>query len=311
LRLSITLPQFGPDATLESVALRADLADSLGFHGVFTSERVLHPVRPRDAYPPSPDGRLPLASRSVLDPLDLLAFVAARTTRILLRTNVLILPLHNPVQLARRVATLDVLSGGRASLGIGLGWSRDEYEAMGVPFEARGERCDECLRAMIEVWTKDPLAFEGRFYRFAESYVGPKPVQKPYPRIHVGGQGAAAHARASRFGADWLPAGLASIEAFAAGVLAYRAAMERAGSARGEVLLLCFPVLLSASLGGSPGAGRRPLMGTANEIREDIRRLAEAGVDEILLAPPDDSLALSRGAERVRARMELLRSLAS
>lgn len=298
MKLGISLPQLGPLATPESLIETARVAEQLGYDSVWVLERLLWPINPKEPYPPAPDGRLPEAYQSVLDPLETLTFVAAHTTKLRLGTSVIVLPYHSPIQLARRLATLDVLSNGRALVGVGVGWSRDEFEAAGTPFERRGARADEFLRAMIEIWTADPVKFDGEFYHISESKIGPKPVQKPHPHIYVAGFGQYALDRAVRFGNGWNPAGVPSFEWLEEMISRLHKTAERAGRADMEVVLRSFTMLFKESA----GAARTPMMGTPNEVRDDTRRLRDMGVTQLIQSPPgigfdpraslDDMLAL-------------------
>jgi probable F420-dependent oxidoreductase len=138
------------------------------------------------------------------DPLIWMAFVAAATTRIKLATGILILPQHNPVLAAKQIATLDHLSRGRVLLGIGIGWLREEFAALGVPFEGRAARIEEYMAALRELWSADKPTFEGRFVAFKEAYCRPQPVNKSVPII-VGGHSEAAVRRAGRLGDGFFP----------------------------------------------------------------------------------------------------------
>lgn len=282
MKVGVSLPQLGPQASAENLIKSARRAEELGYDSVWVLERLLWPLNPKEPYPPAPDGRLPEAYQSVLDPIETLTFVAAHTNKVQLGTSVMVLPYHSPIQLARRIATLDVLSGGRALVGVGAGWSRDEFEAAGTPFERRGARSDEFLKAMIEVWTKDPVKFEGEFYHIPESKIGPKPIQKPHPPIYVAGFGQYAFDRAVRFGNGWNPAGVPSFEWLEEMIGQFRRTAERAGRGDMEVVLRSFTIVFTHP---NPQA-RSPMMGTLDELRDDIRRLRELGVTHLIHSPP-------------------------
>src|SRR4029077_15853843 len=153
-------------------------------------------------------GSLPVKYKSVLDPLETLTFVAAHTRRIALATGVLNLPWYNPVLLARRLKTLDVLSAGRLRVGFGIGWSPDEYEAAGVTWEERGKRADESIKALKKIWTTDPVEFKGKYYRIPKSVIGPKPVQKPHPPIYMAAYTPSAMKRVATEANGWFPVGI-------------------------------------------------------------------------------------------------------
>lgn len=282
MRVGISLPQLGPQASPENLIKVAGRAEELGYDSVWVLERLLWPLNPKEPYPAVPDGRLPETYQTVFDPIETLTFVAAHTKKVQLGTSVMVLPYHTPIQLARRIATLDVLSAGRVLLGVGVGWSHDEFEAVGTPFERRGARSDEFLRAMIELWTKDPVKFDGEFYHIPESKVGPKPIQKPHPPIYVAGFGQYTFDRAVKFGNGWNPAGVPSFEWMEGMIKQLRETAERAGRRDMEVVLRAFTMVFKQSRGGE----RSPMVGTLDELREDIQRLREMGVTHLIQSPP-------------------------
>jgi probable F420-dependent oxidoreductase len=170
------------------VAEVAEAAESLGYESIWIGE---HPVLVDPQAPPSP---LPSLSE-LLDPVPALAFAAARTSRIRLGTGIVILPLRNPVTFAKEMASIDVLSGGRLDVGIGVGYVPGEYEAMGVDFHTRGRRADECVDALRTLWHDDEPAMAGEFVSFAGVQCRPQPVQRPLP-VHASGMSTAARRRA-------------------------------------------------------------------------------------------------------------------
>ena len=161
-------------------------------------------------YPYSENGQIPggsgaaVGARPMPDPLDTLAFVAAVSETVKLGTSVVIAPLHSPAVLAKRVSTIDNLSGGRMVLGLGIGWQREEYEAVGVPFRQRGARLEECIGAMRALWTESPATFHGEHVAFDRVYSSPQPAQGSVP-IVLGGNSAPAVERAGRIGDGWYP----------------------------------------------------------------------------------------------------------
>ena len=302
MRVGISLPQLGPQALPENLVKIARRAEELGYDSVWVLERLLWPIAPKEPYPAAPDGRLPETYQSVLDPIETLTFVAAHTTKVQLGTSVLVLPYHSPIELARRLASLDVLSKGRVLAGVGAGWSRDEFEAAGTPFERRGARCDEFLRAMIEIWTKDPVKFDGEFYHIPESMVGPKPVQKPYPPIYLAGFGQYTFDRAAKFGNGWNPAGIMSFEALEGMIKQFRQTAERAGRDNMEVVLRTFTMLFKEP----GGSNRSPMTGSADQIREDTARLRDIGVTHLIQSPPAIGFDPSATTDQMLTLMEQL-----
>ncbi len=201
-------------------------AEAAGFESAWTVEHTVIPKGYQSAYPYAADGRLPGGEGDFVlpDPQIWMAYVAARSSTIKLATGILILPQHNPVICAKQVATLDYMSGGRVILGIGVGWLREEFEALGVPFAERGARTEEYMHALRALWSMDVPSFEGRFVRFHETYMRPKPENGTVP-IVIGGHSKAAAARAGRLADGFFPARGASEELLAV----VRGAAEAAG----------------------------------------------------------------------------------
>jgi probable F420-dependent oxidoreductase len=182
-------------------------AEEAGFESAWTVEHTVIPHGYQSQYPYSPSGKLPGGDGDfdLPDPLIWMAYVAAATKRIKLGTGVIILPQHNPVITAKQVATLDLMSAGRVILGVGVGWLKEEFEALGSPFEERGARTDEYIRVMRELWSADRPSFEGKFFRFKDAYMRPKPVNRSVP-IVIGGHSTFAAKRAGRLGDGFFPA---------------------------------------------------------------------------------------------------------
>lgn len=181
-------------------------AEAAGFDSVWTVEHVIFPDGYESAYPYDRSGRMAAeASTPIPDPLVWLAFVAAATERLRLGTGILILPQRNPLILAKEVATLDRLSGGRMELGVGVGWLREEFDALGVPWERRGVRTDEWIEVMRALWSEDHVDFDGSFASFRGASVNPKPLDRTVP-VTIGGHSRAAAERAGRLGDGFFPA---------------------------------------------------------------------------------------------------------
>jgi probable F420-dependent oxidoreductase len=191
-------------------------AEAVEFESAWTVEHTVIPRGYQSAYPYASDGRLPGGEGDFVlpDPQIWMAYVAAHTSRIKLATGILILPQHNPVICAKQVATLDYMSGGRVLLGIGVGWLKEEFDALGVPFAERGARTEEYIGALRALWSQDVPSFEGRFVRFREAFMRPKPVRGSVPII-IGGHSKAAARRAGRLADGFFPARGASPELLA------------------------------------------------------------------------------------------------
>ena len=190
----------------EAVAL-AQAGEAAGFESIWTVEHTVVPGGYGSAYPYAPSGKMAGGQDDIPlpDPLIWMAYVAAATKTIKLATGILILPQHQPVLAAKQIGTLDYMSGGRILLGIGVGWLKEEFAALGVPFEERGARTDEYIKAMRELWSADKPTFNGKFVQFKDAYCRPQPVNKSVPII-VGGHSEAAAKRAGRLGDGFFPA---------------------------------------------------------------------------------------------------------
>ena len=197
-----TGPFTQPDVALEF----ACAAEAAGFESLWTVEHVVVPKGYESQYPYDPSGKMPGGETSPIpDPLIWLSYLAAATSRIRLATGVMILPQRNPIVFAKEVATLDQLSAGRVELGVGVGWLKEEFEAIGVSFNDRGKRTDEHVAAMRALWTQDAASFHGDFVDFDDCISLPHPMQPSVP-IHIGGHSDVAAKRAGRIGDGFFPA---------------------------------------------------------------------------------------------------------
>jgi probable F420-dependent oxidoreductase len=203
----------GTGSRPEVISAVAAAADVHGFATLWCGEHVVLADNPRSRYPYSADGKIAVPpDADWLDPLLGLSFIAAHTRRITLATGILLLPQHNPLIVAKQAATLDVLSGGRFALGVGVGWSAEEFDALGVPFARRGARTTEYINAMRRVWASDVASFFGEFVRFDAVRVYPKPVRGRRIPVIVGGTTDAALRRAATIGDGWYGFNLAAAE---------------------------------------------------------------------------------------------------
>jgi len=219
-----------------------------------------------------------IGGRPYYEPLTLLSFVAARTSRIRLGTSVLVLPYHNPIRLAKTAATLDVLSGGRLILGIGVGAIEQEVRAMGNAFAERGAFSDEAIAVMRELWSREDPRFEGRYARFAGMKFSPKPIQKPSIPVVIGGVSDAAIRRAARLGDGWQPIGLAP------DALGEAMARLREEARAGGREAAAIPVSIALGI-GVPGTRRRHALGVEPaEIADSARAYADLGVDTLVIS---------------------------
>ncbi|MEM7253978.1 MAG: LLM class F420-dependent oxidoreductase [Pseudomonadota bacterium] len=197
----------GPYVEPTGAALIARTAEDTGFESLWTVEHVAVPADYQSSYPYHESGKMPgTEDAPIPDPLIWLSYVAAVTERIRLATGILILPQRHPIYVAKEVATLDVLSSGRVTLGVGIGWLAEEFEALGIPFRERAARTEECIEAMRSLWAGGASAFDGEFYRWSALESNPKPAQGTHVPIVIGGHVPAAARRAARYGDGFFPA---------------------------------------------------------------------------------------------------------
>lgn len=284
MKFGITLPQLGNQATRENLIRYAKMSEESGFDSVWVLERLLWPVNPQSPYPATPDGSLPSAYQSVLDPLDTLSFVAANTDKISLGTSVIDALFHNPVVLGKRFATLDILSGGRAICGLGIGWSKDEYQASNIPFKNRGKREDEFIQILKRIWTEDVVEFKGEYYTIPPSKIGPKPVQKPHIPIFIGGFTPNTFSRIVNYDTNgWLGVLFGPFDQLQSTINAMKelANKSKKDSNSFRVILLTYPNIQES--GNSAGGQRFPMTGTIEEIGADIKAIKDMGIEHIVL----------------------------
>jgi probable F420-dependent oxidoreductase len=276
----------------------AKRAEDLGFDSLWVLDRLLWPVDPRAPYPLG-DGSLPVQYKNVLDPVETLTFAAAHTNRIALATGVLNLPWYNPVLLARRLTTLDVLSGGRLRVGFGIGWSPDEYEAAGANWQDRGKRADESIEILKKIWTTDPVEFQGKHYRIPKSFIGPKPVQKPHPPIYMAAFTPSAMKRVAAEANAWLPVGI-PLSGVGTMFSSIKNTAKEAGRDPSAIDLI---VTAGVEIHKAPiEKERTEFTGTLEQIGEDFAKARKLGAAEIAIYA--QFLPAGEIAEDLIARME-------
>ena len=285
MKIGITLPQAGQQATRENVIQIANLAEKEGFDSLWVFERLLWPLDPQTPYPATPDGSLPIEYQIMLDPLETLTYVAANTNKIALGTSVIDMLFHNPVVLARRFATLDVLSEGRAICGLGIGWSKEEYQASNIPFEHRGKRANEFVQALKKIWTDDIVEFKGKFYNIPASKIGPKPIQKPHPPIYIGGFSPKTFSRIVKYDANgWLGLIAGPLEYLDNTIKTIKDIANKANKDPNNfnVILLTYPNIVDSKSQSTNEGQRFPLTGTIEQAGKDIQRIKQTGIDHII-----------------------------
>ena len=202
--VGVFVPLGNGNATPEILRAVGRGVEERGFESIWLPEHVVLFDDYESQYPYSPDGRFPgEGDTGMLEPLTGLTYLAAVTDRVRLGTAICLVPQRNPVYTAKAVTDLDSMSGGRVEFGVGVGWLREEFEAVAMPFEHRGQRADEHLAVMKALWTDDVSEFHGELYDLPPCRMYPKPVQTPHPPIHVGGESDAAMRRVARLGQGW------------------------------------------------------------------------------------------------------------
>lgn len=237
MKFGIALPHIGPTASPEAIVQVARRADALGFDSVWALDRLLWPLAPSSRYPGNPQGKLPASMQNTYDPFTVLTFVAAHTQRVLLGTSVVVAPYRSPLVVAKMAATLDRLSAGRLILGVGAGWSGDEFGAVGQPRADRNELTDEFLRVLYELWSAKEPSFEGKHYRVPRSIFLPKPLQSPRPPVWIGGNSKQAIRRVAELADGWHPTSRIGAAAIAERAKHLRRLAEEAGRDPGRITI--------------------------------------------------------------------------
>ena len=270
MEVGLHVPQVGPMASKESIGAFAKSADEAGFDGLWVFDHVVLQKEQQSKYPYSPDGSLGFPpTLDFLEPLTLCAWLAGITKRARIGTAVLVLPMRQPVLHAKIMATIDHLSGGRFVLGAGVGWWKQEFEVLGVPFEKRGKRMDECLQLVRALWTEEFVDFHGEFYECVDWASNPKPVQPGGIPIWLGGESKKQLERAGKYGDGWL----ATAKSLPTLKDDFAIAQEAAKAAGRD------PAALKLALDGAGGLSADNLERTA----EKLAKLGELGIHHAIV----------------------------
>jgi probable F420-dependent oxidoreductase len=264
-------PVAGAWATPGYLAGFAEQAEEAGYASLWTFQRLLVPEG---------SGMEPVY-RSVLDPMVALGFAAARTSRIRLGVAVINLPFVSPAYLAKQATTVDVLSGGRLDLGLGIGWMPEEFAAAGASTARRGARTEEYLAVLRTLWADEVSSFDGEFYTIPAGRQDPRPVQQPGPPVLLGGMSRRAMERAGRIADGWITSSRADLSKIAEAVGVIRETASAAGRDPGAVRIICRGVVMAGDEAKAPDGGRRLLSGSYRQIREDAAWLGDQGVTEL------------------------------
>jgi len=270
--VGLCLPQLGEHASAEAVRGFAERAEELGYTSLWVQDHFMWPLELERGFSGVPDRPMPDPYKSVLGPTELLAAVAAWTTALKLGTSILVAGYHWPVQLAQRLATIDVISGGRLIVGLGLGWNAEEHTASGTDIRTRGARMDDFLPALLACWGEDPVSHDGPIFQIPESLIQPKPVQRPHPPLISGMRSKAGVARMIEHYDGWNPAGIP------ASMAAEQVESMNARRAEGMDPLTVF-LRLFAQVPGAPEAPADPI----GIMAEEAATAAAVGLDEVII----------------------------
>lgn len=286
MRFGFTLPNNWGIDDVDAVAHLAVEAEDAGFDSVWVNHHVLNVGYVGER----------LGSKPYYDALTVLTWVASRTNSVRLGTSVLVLPYLNPLGLAKQVATLDLLSGGRVDLGVGVGGLAEEHAAVSphLPFDQRGRWTDEALAVMVGLWTEEEPSAAGEFFAFDPVRAAPKPLQRPHPPLLIGGNGAVALRRVARFAQGWHPLGL-SVDGLNARLAMLDDELAAAGRTRADVRV---SLRADISLVDSAEKAKPPFRGTPDQLVGTFAAYRDAGVDELVIS------VSSPDVSRVRAVLE-------
>mgnify|MGYP000219577273 CR=1 FL=1 len=254
---------FNEHTSPEYIAAAAAMVEKLGYDSFWVPEHVLFFPDYESKYPYSEDGRIQGDPRSLLDPLTALTYVAANTSKIRLGTGICLVPQRNPVYTAKQVADLDYLSGGRVDFGIGIGWLKEEFNALGVPWTDRAGRTEECIGVMKTLWCDELSSFQGKYFSFEAAYQNPKPVQRPHPPLIFGGESRAALKRVATLGQGWFTFNVTP-ESLAQGIDILQPLLEEQGRTISDISISVTP-------------DRKHIN------QESLKRFEELGAEQIIL----------------------------
>lgn len=290
MKIGLCVPimgQYADRRALKEFAIRAEAA---GFDSLWVQEHFMWRDVPKTGYAGAPGVPMPKPYQSMLQPLETLSFCAAVTEKVQLGTSILVTAYHRPLMLARRMATLDVISGGRALCGLGLGWMAEEYEHMDTPFKQRGARYTDFVKAMKAGWAPDPVNYDGPYFNFPECHSSPKPLQRdengnPCVPILTGGANPLSLERCAEFAQGWNPAGTP-----AAVTMQIKQTLDGMVKAKGRNVTLpaylrifAVPTMPGVDPGDPGFFGRMAWMGDADAMAKKTQECVDAGIDHIII----------------------------
>jgi probable F420-dependent oxidoreductase len=283
MKVGVNLINFGPGVSLESMKRWAQLSESLGYHLIMTSDHV--------AITPDVHSRYPAP---FYEPISLLGWLAGVTETVELGTTVLIVPYRNPLEIARSFANIDVLSGGRLILGVGIGWAQEEFQALRVPHKSRGAITNEYLEAIKVLWTQDVASYEGKFTSFTDVHTAPRPVRAPHPPIWVGGPSDAALRRTVRYGDAWHPIRIRLDWFKETGIPRLKEIAEEEGQKMPD---LCPRIRLRITDSAMPDEDRVAGEGSLDQVHRDLAELEALGCTYVVLDTYFDDIEATRDNE--------------
>lgn len=283
MKVGVNLINFGPGVSLESMKRWVQLSESLGYHLIMTSDHV--------AITPDVHSRYPAP---FYEPVSLLGWLAGVTETVEIGTTVLIVPYRNPLEIARAFANIDVLSGGRLILGVGIGWAQEEFKALRVPYKSRGAMTNEYLEAIKLLWTQDVASYEGKHASFTDVHTAPRPVRAPHPPIWVGGPSDAALRRTVRYGDAWHPIRIRLDWFKDAGIPRLKEIAEEEGQAMPD---LCPRIRLRIMDSPMPDEDRVAGEGSLEQVHSDLAELEALGCSYVVLDTYFDDIEATRDNE--------------
>ena len=300
MKFGVSAPNRGPLSNAEDIQTIADKAEALGFAYLTVSDHIVVPTEIDSTYPYSETGEFPGGAGGNVESMEqftLLTWLAAITSNIGLLTSVTVVPHRSPLFMAKSLATIDKLSGGRVTFGCGAGWMREEFEALGLPpFDARGRVTNEYIEAIKAVWTQDRPVYQGEFVNFDKIGMDPKPVQTPHPPIWIGGESLSAMRRTVAMGDTWYPFGtnpkfaMDTHAAYGARVERLHGLAREAGRDPASIGLAYNCAFHSTQAQEHRDGGRQICTGSAEQRAEDIRAFAEMGTTSMIVNLVDNDL---------------------
>ncbi len=303
MRYGFYLPTRGPLVNRSDITRFVRTGEKLGFHSVMVADHIAVPVKTESVYPYTADGKF-LSKGDALETLTTMAYIAGATEKIRMVSSVMIVPHRNPILTAKALATIDVLSGGRVTVGVGVGWFREEFEALHTAdFDKRGAVTNEYLEIFKKLWTQSPVAHQGEFYSFEALHCEPLPIQKPHPPIWIGGHSRPALRRAARYGDGWHPVGAVAAsplppEEMRQKLDELKRLTEEAGRDFDKLTISFKAPLYEPDMKEVAGERRR-FTGSPEQVADDIREYESLGISELIFDFRGDTIDASmEGMER-------------